>query len=197
MHAALASNGTGDTFRRFRNPQDGNWHVQLMQGDTYITDSPDEVLSTGLGSCVSACIRDPITRIGGMNHFLLPEGSGTDRDARRFGVNAMEILINGILSRGGIRGRLEAKLFGGSNVIAALSSVGTKNAAFAKAFLADEGIAVTGGSLGGTLPRRIQFWPATGRARQLEVQADPKALLDRELSMAVSAPPPPDDVELF
>ena len=91
----------------------------------------------------------------------------------------------------------EAKLFGGSNVIAALSSVGTKNAAFAKAFLADEGIAVTGGSLGGTLPRRIQYWPATGRVRQLEVQADPKALLDRELSMAVSAPPPPDDVELF
>jgi chemotaxis protein CheD len=183
--------------RRFLNPQDGHWHVQLMQGDTYVTGEESELLTTILGSCVAACIRDPEIGVGGMNHFLLPEGSGDDRSARRFGVNAMEMLINGILGRGGNRNRLEAKLFGGANVIAAMSSVGSRNAAFAKQFLADEGIAVIGGSLGGISPRRIQYWPASGRARQLEVSTDPAALLEREIAEAKVPSQEADDVELF
>jgi chemotaxis protein CheD len=183
--------------RRFLNPRDGHWHVQLMQGDSYVTGEPDEILTTILGSCIAACIRDTVTGLGGMNHFLLPEGSGSDRDARRFGVNAMEILINGILSRGGMRSRLEAKLFGGANVLAGLSDVGSRNAEFARHFLLDEGIPVVGGSVGGNDPRRIQYWPASGRARQLAVRVDNRALIEREVSQARQAKVGEDDVELF
>ena len=198
MNTPMASQDRdGDGLRRFRNPQDGHWHVQIMQGDAYVPAEPQEVLTTILGSCIAACIRDPASGIGGMNHFLLPEGSGGDRNAQRFGVNAMEILINGILARGGMRWRLEAKLFGGANVMASLSSVGTRNAEFARKFLADEGIAVIGGSVGGTAPRRIQFWPANGRARQLAVQIDRKALADQELARARPVAVETDDVELF
>ena len=183
--------------RRFRNPQDNCWHVQIMQGDHYVTDNPEETLTTILGSCIAACIRDPDTGVGGMNHFLLPEGDGKDRNASRFGVNAMEILINGVLKRGGSRARLEAKLFGGANVINAMSDVGSRNAEFARRFLADEGIRITGGDTGGTMPRRIQFWPVTGRARQLSVRLDKNALIESERAMASRAGHTADDVELF
>jgi chemotaxis protein CheD len=194
----LKKTGPCDTgLRRFLNPQDDNWHVQIMQGDFYVTDNPQEVLTTILGSCISACIRDSAVGIGGMNHFLLPESDGEDRNAQRFGVNAMEILINDILKRGGARGRLEAKLFGGANVINTMSDVGSTNAAFAKQFLYDEGIAITGGDVGGMMPRRIQFWPASGRARQLSVRIDKQALVERERIAASSDTGPIDDVELF
>jgi chemotaxis protein CheD len=194
--AALLSEETGSP-RRYRNPLDGQWVVQIMQGDFYVTDSPDEVLTTILGSCVAACIRDPVAGVGGMNHFLLPEGSGADSGAQRFGVNAMEMLINGILSRGGDRRRLEAKLFGGANVMAGLSNVGTHNADFARRFLEDEGIYLVGEDVGGTAPRRIQFWPASGRARRLAVSVDAQQLAEQELQDAKAASPDTASVELF
>lgn len=170
--------------RRFLNTRDGNWHVQITQGDCYVTSNAREVLTTILGSCISACIRDPEVGIGGMNHFLLPEGEGSDRDAQRYGVNAMEVLINGILTCGGARDRLEAKLFGGANVIAALSDVGSRNVEFARRYLNDEGIRVCGGDVGGSSARRVQFWPVDGRARQLAIVDDTKRLVERELSSA-------------
>lgn len=188
----------GEELRRFFNPQDRSWHIQIMQGDSYVTKTPDEVLTTILGSCIAACIRDPISGIGGMNHFLLPEGSGDDKDARRFGVNCMEMLINGLIKLGGQRGRFEAKLFGGANVLAQLSDVGSRNAAFAKKYLADEGIPVIGGDVGGTSPRRIQYWPLTGRARQLAVRADKRKLVETEITEAKHVPQAAtNDVELF
>lgn len=197
-HGFAQSAGQGDEgLRRFHNRQDDNWHIQIMQGDFYVTDKPEEVLTTILGSCISACIRDPVLGVGGMNHFLLPETDGEDRNASRFGVNAMEVLINGILKRGGVRSRLEAKLFGGANVINAMSDVGSRNAAFARQFLGDEGIAVMGGDVGGTSPRRIQFWPVSGRARQLSVRIDKQELARREQVIVRKDPAPADDVELF
>lgn len=183
--------------RRYLNHQDNHWYVQIMQGDFYVTDAPQEVLTTILGSCIAACIRDPSLGVGGMNHFLLPESDGEDRNASRFGVNAMEVLINGILKRGGERSRLEAKLFGGANVINALSDVGSRNVAFARQFLGDEGISVTGGDIGGTMPRRIQFWPASGRARQLAVRVNPQELQERERVQSKPIAAPADDLELF
>lgn len=198
--AALRRDGLTDSnLRRFLNPQDKNWHVQIMQGDSYVTDKADEVLTTILGSCIAACIRDPHAGVGGMNHFLLPEGSGADKDARRFGVNAMEILINGLIKLGGRRERFEAKLFGGANVLAQLSDVGSRNAAFAKQYLSDEGIPVIGGDVGGFSPRRIQFWPLTGRARQLAVATDRKKLVENEIVEAKHVPQTvaTNDVELF
>lgn len=187
-----------ESLRRFFNPQDQNWHVQIMQGDSYVTKQANEVLTTILGSCIAACIRDPQTGVGGMNHFLLPEGSGDDKNARRFGVNAMEVLINSLLKQGAQRGRLEAKLFGGANVLAQLSDVGTRNAEFAKKYLTDEGIRVIGGDVGGISPRRIQYWPLTGRARQLAVRADKKRLVELEIVEAKHTPEvAASDLELF
>lgn len=188
--------------RRYFNAQDRCWHVQLTQGDTHVSSDPQELLTTILGSCVAACIRDPQTGVGGMNHFLLPDGAAADdRNAVRYGVNAMELLINGLLKRGAARGRLEAKLFGGANVLAGLSNVGSKNAAFAQRFLADEGIPVVGGNLGGTASRRIQYWPVTGRARQLALdRADEAGLAQRELNRARTIHQAEErgaDVELF
>jgi chemotaxis protein CheD len=197
MAIGLATPDQGST-RRFRNPRDESWHVQLMQGDYYVTDDPGEILTTVLGSCIAACIRDPRAGIGGMNHFLLPDGDAGGGNARRFGVNAMEVLINGILKRGGDRSRLEAKLFGGANVIGMMSEIGSRNVEFAKQFLEAEGIAFVGGDVGGKHPRRIQYWPVTGRARQLAVRGATSDLVDRERMAASAQIATPDDtVELF
>jgi chemotaxis protein CheD len=122
-------------------------------------------ICTLLGSCVAACIRDPIARVGGMNHFLLPEGAAGSTSLS-YGVNAMELLINDLLRRGARRDKLEAKLFGGGRILRGVSDVGAKNAEFAQRFLADEGIAYIGGSLGGLSARKIEYWPHSGRVRQ-------------------------------
>jgi len=142
--------------------------VHVIQGEFYVTDEPDLVLTTILGSCVAACMRDPVAGVGGMNHFLLPgddlrQGEG----GLRYGVQAMELLVNGLLRRGARRDRLEAKLFGGGRLIDGLTDVGDQNAAFAERFLRDEGVQFTGGSLRGDRARRVQFWPVSGRARQI------------------------------
>ncbi len=168
--------------RKFRNPRDGLVHVQLTLGDTYVTADPEEVLTTILGSCIAACIRDSSAGVGGMNHFLLPDGNSGDRAARCYGINAMELLINEILKHGGDRRRLEAKLFGGANVVAALTDVGSRNIAFARQFLNDEGITIVGGDVGGDLARRIQFAPASGRARQAVVKGAEPRLVEEELT---------------
>ncbi len=192
-HDAASKPGS---LRRFLNPHDGCWHVQITQGQTYVTASPREVLTTVLGSCSAACIRDSGSGIGGMNHFLLADGSGGD--PTRYGVNAMEILINGVLGRGALRTRLQAKLFGGANVIAGLSDVGAANVAFAEKFLADEGIALVGGDVRGVLPRRIQYWPASGRVRQRALPGNMK-LAERERIAAAQSlqQEVPHDVGLF
>jgi chemotaxis protein CheD len=168
--------------RKFRNPRDGFLHVQLTLGDTYVTSEAEEVLTTILGSCIAACIRDPVAGVGGMNHFLLPDGNSGDREARCYGVNAMELLINDILKHGGDRRRLEAKLFGGANVVAALTDVGSRNYAFARQFLTDEGIPIVGGDVGGDLARRIQYMPVNGRARQAVVKGTEPKLVEEELT---------------
>jgi len=139
--------------------------IHLVQGECRVTGDPSMVLATTLGSCVAACVRDPVARIGGMNHFLLPE-SAEGLVSLRYGAFAMELLINGLLSKGARRDRLEVKLFGGGRLSDGLTDVGEKNATFARDFLTREGITFSGGSLGGSLARRIQFWPVSGRARQ-------------------------------
>ena len=188
-----------EPLRRYRNPQDGSWYVQLTLGDTYVTSEENEILTTILGSCIAACIRDPNTGVGGMNHFLLPDGSSHDRDARCYGVNAMELLINDILKRGGDRRRLEAKIFGGANVVTALSDVGSRNATFARQFLTDEGIVIVGADVGGTAARRIQFSPRKGTAKRVLVKDTARRLVERELlaSRAIAARPEASDVEFF
>jgi len=170
--------------------------IHVIQGAHYVTDDPEVMLTTVLGSCVAVCLRDPEAGIGGMNHFLLPDSDGAAGGmAVRFGAHAMELLINDILRRGGRRHRLQAKLFGGGRMFDGLSDVGEANASFAERFLRDEGLPVTGASLRGTKARRVRFWPVSGRALQRFVD-DPSQIRDlREIP--VRRPPDEGAVELF
>jgi chemotaxis protein CheD len=142
--------------------------VHLIQGECRVSADPAVVLATTLGSCVAACIRDPVVGVGGMNHFLLPQSDDAEGlVSLRYGAFAMELLVNGLLNAGAKRGRLQAKLFGGGRLYDGLADIGEKNAVFARSFLEREGIAYAGGSVGGARARRIQFWPVSGRVRQL------------------------------
>ncbi|MDR3520202.1 MAG: chemotaxis protein CheD [Acidocella sp.] len=145
--------------------------LNIVQGEYQVNNDPRTKLTTILGSCVAACLWDSLAGLGGMNHFLLP---GVDSRhpqpggaAMRHGVHAMELLVNGLLQQGADRRRLQAKLFGGARMIKGLTDIGDLNAAFAERFLRAEGIAIVGGSLRGNQGRRIQFWPVSGRARQV------------------------------
>jgi len=153
--------------------------IHVIQGEYHVASDPNVMLTTVLGSCVSTCLFDPVAGVGGMNHFLLAEQTGRgSEDAMRYGAYAMEMLINGMLKRGARRERFQAKLFGGARMMAGLSDVGADNAKFALKFIEDEGIVLTGHSLGGTAARRVEFWPASGRARQ-------------RLNAVEEPPPPP------
>lgn len=169
----------------------------VMEGQFLVSGDPDLTLTTVLGSCVAACLRDPIARIGGMNHFLLPGDAerAASKDAERYGVHLMELLVNGLMSRGAQRNRLEAKLFGGARTIFKNSDVGAMNAAFAEGFLKTEGIAIVGGSLGGASGRRVEYWPVTGRARQIFI-GEPSRVA-APVAPPKPVPLPEGDVELF
>ncbi|MDX1914521.1 MAG: chemoreceptor glutamine deamidase CheD [Methylophilus sp.] len=143
--------------------------AKISPGEYYYTDK-NMLIVTVLGSCVSACIRDKITGIGGMNHFMLPDGSGADKnspisESMRYGTYAMEVLINQLLRNGARRENLEAKIFGGGNVLRSFTTnmVGDRNAAFVKKYLKDEGIKVTGEDLMDIYPRKVYFFPKTGK----------------------------------
>lgn len=157
----------GDTSGYF-NRQFQAHALKVFLGSHIVSDRPDVMMVTTLGSCVAACVRDPAAGVGGMNHFLLPEVPASDaRDddaAARYGSVAMERLINAVLAGGGRRDRLEAKLFGGAHVIESSLDVGARNADFALAYLAREGIALTGKDLGGGSARRVHWFPHSGRA---------------------------------
>ncbi len=142
----------------------------VYQGEFTVSNDPRDCLVTVLGSCVSACIYDPVGKIGGLNHFLLPHGSRNDPGNLRFGANSMELLINAILRGGGQRARLEAKLFGGARMMGELSDIGGANADFAEAYLLDEKIPCVSKSLRGDNARRVRFWPHSGRVQQMLVK---------------------------
>lgn len=169
--------------------------IHVGQGEFEVAATPDAVLTTILGSCVAACIWDPQARLGGMNHIVLPHTPEGDLRHASAGVNAMELLINGVIRAGGARERLQAKLFGGARMIAGLSDVGARNAEFAKSFLDREGIPCLSASLGGTQGRRVQFWPVTGRARQMLMESSD---VPREEIVPPRVPDQPgNDLELF
>ncbi len=142
--------------------------IHIIQGEFFVSNDKNVLVTTILGSCVAACLRDPIASVGGINHFLLP-GKEFDPTAsdESIGVHLMELLVNGLLKAGATRNRLEAKLFGGARTVKGLSDVGQNNIEFARRFLRNEGIACVGGDTGGDKGRRIQYWPVSGRARQV------------------------------
>jgi chemotaxis protein CheD len=180
--------------------------AKVMPGE-YLVTSDEIALCTLLGSCVSACIRDPLRRIGGMNHFLLPadpdEPLAADGDCApgRYGVFAMELLINALLKRGARRESLEAKVFGGGQVMRSVSTagVGARNAEFVASFLRAEGIPLLSSDLQGDCARRVAFFPVSGRVlcRQLE-RVKPAALADEDrYRVALATRPPAGEVEFF
>jgi chemotaxis protein CheD len=144
--------------------------AKLLPGEYFATDE-DMMIVTVLGSCVSACIRDTELGIGGMNHFMLPDAdpdkdiSGPLSKAARYGSFAMEVLINHLLKMGARRSRLEAKVFGGGNVLPGFTkmNVGQRNADFVLQFLRSEQIRVTARDLVDTCPRKVFFFPASGK----------------------------------
>jgi len=181
----------------------GKHIVKLFSGDYYVSTKPDEMLTTILGSCVSACVRDPVARIGGMNHFLLPgneEMVTTTGDAARYGVFAMENLINGILKAGGQKNRLEFKVFGGGNVINNSARIGSKNAQFIRDFLKKEGFRITSEDLEGELPRRLHYYPDTGKVmlRKLN-RKDDRLVVEEETryTREITNKPVEGDIDLF
>lgn len=176
--------------------------IHIIQGEWKVVNDPNVVLSTILGSCVAACLRDPVTGVGGMNHFLLPgtAGAGTSGgDATRYGVHLMELLINGLLKQGARRDRLEAKIFGGAKTIASFSNVGEQNAAFATQFLKDEGIPIVGSSTGGDHGRKLEFWPSSGRARQYPLTGaeTQKTVALEQRPVRAPVKPVEDSIEFF
>lgn len=166
--------------------------INIVQGEYHVSGDPRLAITTLLGSCVAACLCDPVAKVGGMNHFLLPGEDASSPLMARHGVHLMELLINGLLKMGAARHRLEAKLFGGARTMNVLGDYGATNAKFAQEFLRREGILITGGSLGGETGRRIQFWPVTGRVRQKLVRA-----VDEPARAAIATPPTGGDLELF
>lgn len=154
-----------------------NTRVYKLPPGSFHVATADEVISTLLGSCVAACIYDPLRAIGGMNHFLLPDAGPGDAfgepvsTSNRYGVFAMESLINALLARGASRSRLKVKLFGGGRILTQLSDVGRRNIDFVRRFVAVEGLPIAAEDLGGDQARRILMYPATGRVRVRKLPA--------------------------
>jgi chemotaxis protein CheD len=157
--------------RRYWDPMQSCMTAKILPGEYYVSDQ-DEMISTVLGSCVSACIRDRQRHIGGMNHFMLPEPVG-DRDswsstvsrAARYGNDAMEQLINRILKAGGHRSDLEVKIFGGGRVLAQMTDIGRRNIAFVRRYIETEKLYLVAEDVGDVHPRQVQYFPQTGRVR--------------------------------
>jgi chemotaxis protein CheD len=178
----------------------------VHQGDCHISNAADLTFSTVLGSCISACVRDRAAHVGGMNHFLLAEQSGSSKDrygaSARYGAFAMEQLINKVLSQGtGKKSNLEIKVFGGGKINASLDDVGAKNIEFVREFLAAEGYPVASEDLGGSYARRVLFKPHSGRAFVKRLDSDAGATVAREevaiASRRAVVVPVHDDIELF
>ncbi|HEX5392305.1 MAG TPA: chemoreceptor glutamine deamidase CheD [Rhodocyclaceae bacterium] len=145
--------------------------VRIMPGEYYVTAS-GEAVTTTLGSCIAACVRDRVRGIGGMNHFMLPQTPDSSSwqaagigASMRYGNYAMEHLINGIMSNGGCRENLEVKIFGGGRILEKVTDVGLRNIEFVRKYLAVESLPVVAEDVGDVYPRMVIYFPATGRVQ--------------------------------
>ena len=187
---------------------DRNFNIQaakILPGEYYVT-KREMLLVTTLGSCVSACVRDKSNGIGGMNHFMLPENAqeqgGWGASSTRYGTYAMEMLINQLLKLGARRENLEAKLFGGGAVIKNMSvtNVGERNAKFGMEYMKTEGIPVIAKDLLDIYPRKVYFFPSTGRVLVKKLRNfhnDTIANREREYSSRLVESKVEGDIELF
>lgn len=193
-----------EEINRYLDPHLGCYVAKILPGQFYVT-RQSEVIATVLGSCVAACVRDTGNGVGGMNHFMLPEPGPGDKGSwsrtagrpARYGTDAMEQLINAILKAGGVRSRLEVKIFGGARVI---SDVGRRNVEFVRNYLETEGLELIAEDVGDVYPRHVQFFPDSGRARMRRLRSlHNTTILDRERGYLkqLAKDPIKGEVELF
>lgn len=177
--------------------------AKILPGEYYVT-ARDMTLVTVLGSCIAACIRDPILCVGGMNHFMLPEHGG-DPDSvlslsARYGSYAMELLINHLIKMGANRTRLEAKVFGAGQVLAGVTDIGARNTNFVLNYLERERIKLLASDLGGPYARKVYFFPENGRVLVRELRTlhnDTLIKRERVYSRIIDTVPMEGEAELF
>jgi chemotaxis protein CheD len=179
--------------------------AKILPGEYYYT-GKNMLIVTVLGSCVSACIRDRVTGLGGMNHFMLPDGGGDAGSpvsaSMRYGTFAMEILINDLLKAGARRENLEAKVFGGGAVLRGFTAmnVGERNAAFVLQFLKTERIPVLAEDLNDIHPRKVYFFPKTGKVlvkKLMQTQNDTLAKRELDYAKRLKVEPVGGEIDLF
>lgn len=195
-----------ENIKRGWNPSYEAIAARLLPGEYFVT-LHDEAIYTTLGSCISACIRDRVSGIGGMNHFMLPvsanSGSWKASDnsaSTRYGNYAMEHLINDILKNGGKRQNLEAKIFGGGRIIANMTDVGLRNISFARDYLETEGLKVASEDVGEEFPRLVVYFPATGKVRVKRLRslhANTIVEMETKYLQTIEEKPVSGDIELF
>jgi chemotaxis protein CheD len=175
--------------------------AKILPGEYYFTGKP-MLIVTVLGSCVAACIRDRVSGIGGMNHFMLPDGGESgcaSASSMRYGGYAMEVLIGQLLKAGARRENLEAKVFGGGNVLRGFTSinVGERNARFVRDYLRDVNIRILAEDLNDIHPRKVYFFPETGKVLVKKlIQLNNYTLVRREQDYASRLQANPIDVEI-
>lgn len=191
------------------------WHnayeafaARLNPGEYYVT-ACDEGIYTTLGSCISACIRDRVSGIGGMNHFMLPASAAADAEgwkatslseSTRYGNFAMEHMINEILKNGGKRQNLEVKIFGGGRVMKGMTDIGMRNITFAHDYLKTEGLKIVSEDVGDVFPRLVVYFPATGKVKVKRLRSlHNNVIVDQETRYleTIAAKPVSGEIELF
>ena len=178
--------------------------AKILPGEYYYT-AKDMLIVTVLGSCVSACIRDRVKGLGGMNHFMLPDGGDPGNPvsaSMRYGTYAMEVLINDLLKAGARREHLEAKVFGGGAVLRGFSAmnVGERNASFVMQFLKTERIPVLAEDLNDIYPRKVYFFPRTGKVlvkKLTQTHNDTLVQRERDYASRLKVAPVGGAIDLF
>ncbi len=193
---------------RYWDKHQGVYAAKILPGEFYVS-TAGEMIVTVLGSCISACIRDRVRGVGGMNHFMLPvqrenmqPAQSTISESARYGNWAMEYLINEILKNGGDKRNLEVKIFGGGRVLESMQQidVGQKNIDFVHRFIVNEGLYLAAEDVGGIYPRKVLFFPDTGsvKVRKLKsVRNDVVFERERNYARTINTRPAQGDVELF
>lgn len=183
---------------RYWEPRLKAFVVQVLPGELHVT-TEDVVIATVLGSCVSACLRDVTRGIGGINHFMLPNVlRGDDGESARYGVYALECLVNQVLGGVGKRKHLEVKVFGGGRVIDSSGDIGRGNIELVRRFFAAEAIPITSEDLGDQFARRVRYWPRSGRVQVQRIpMANAKKVVASEQRAARELTAGPGSIELF
>ncbi len=176
--------------------------AKILPGQFYVT-KRNEAIVTVLGSCISACIRDPRRGVGGMNHFMLPaDNSGNTKlsESARYGNFAMEMLINEILKNGGKKQNLEVKIFGGGKILRNMTDVGQRNIEFAISYIKTEGLTLLSSDVGSPHPRKVYYFPESGRVRIKKLRKlHNETVIERETDYMKNLVQKPveGDIELF